>query len=171
MINFKKLLIFITMMSVSIGSIAAPVNMPWSVIAGPITSKVALNQTVSTASATLFDSSNAILATGSISDFKLSPLGSIIAGLFTSDAGTYTFSGSIASIQVFSANGGFVSSGFTGDSGDVDFGSISVTPGFSFLGLSGDTLDFTPVPVPAAVWLFGSALIALFGVRRSKASA
>jgi hypothetical protein len=171
MINLRKLLILISIMSVSFGSVAAPVSMPWSVIAGPITSTVALDQTVSTASATLFDSSNAVLATGSISDFKLSPLGSIIAGLFTSDAGTYTFSGSIASIQVFNAVGGFVVSGFTGDSGDVDYGSISVTPGSSSLNLSGDTLDFTPVPVPAAVWLFGSALVSLVGVRRSKTSA
>ncbi len=171
MINFKKLLILITMMSVSLGSVAAPVDMQWSVIAGPITSTVGLDQTVSTVSATLFDGDDAILATGSISDFDLSPLGSIISGLFTSDAGTYTLAGKIASIQVFNAVGGFVFSGFTGDSGEVDFGAISVTPGSSSLDLSGDTLDFTPVPVPAAVWLFGSALIALTGVRRSKASA
>ena len=172
MISFKKLLILISIMSVSLGSVAAPVTMPWSVIAGPITSTVALQQNVSTVSATLFDGGNAVLATGSISDFVLEPLGSTIDGMFTSDAGTYTFSGEIASIQAFTANGGFVLSGFTGDSADVDFGFISVTPGISILGLSGDTLDFTPtpVPVPAAVWLFGSTLIALVGVRRSKAN-
>ena len=32
--------------------------------------------------------------------------------------------------------------------------------------LSGYTLDFVVVPVPAAVWLFGSGLVALFGMRR-----
>ncbi len=177
MINLRKLLILISIMSVSLGSVAAPVEMQWSVIAGPITSTVGLQQNVSTVSATLFDGGNAVLATGSISDFVLEPLGatnsvgSIISGLFTSDAGTYTFSGAIESIQAFTANGGFVFSGFTG-SGDIEFGAISVTPGSSSLDLSGNTLDFTAaVPVPAAVWLFGSALITLVGVRRSKASA
>lgn len=171
MINFKKLLILISMMSVSLGSVAAPVNMPWSVLAGPITSTVsAEGDTVSTVSATLFDSSNAILATGSISDFMLS-VSSTITGLFTSGAGTYTITGGITDIPVFNAGGVFVFSGFTGN-GDIDFGSISITPGSSSLDLSGETLDFTAVvPVPAAVWLFGSALIALVGVRRSKVSA
>jgi hypothetical protein len=143
--------------------------MPWSVIAGPITSTVsAQGDTVSTVSATLFDGSNAILATGSISDFMLS-VGSTITGLFTSGAGTYNITGDIVTIDAFFTGGGFVFSGFTGNS-DINFGSISITPGSSSLDLSGDTLDFTPVPVPAAVWLFGSALIALTGFRRSKAS-
>lgn len=167
MINFKKLLLLITMMSISFGSMAAHTTAPWSVLAGPITSTVsAEGDTVTTASATLFDNSNAIVATGSISDFMLS-VGSTITGLFTSGAGTYAITGEIATIPFFTAGGGFVFSGFTANS-DIKFGSISITPGSSSLDLSGDTLDFTPVPVPAAVWLFGSALIALVGVRRSK---
>jgi hypothetical protein len=89
--------------------------------------------------------------------------------LFTSGAGTYNITGDIVTIDAFFTGGGFVFSGFTGNS-DINFGSISITPGSSSLDLSGDTLDFTPVPVPAAVWLFGSALIALTGFRRSKAS-
>jgi len=31
-------------------------------------------------------------------------------------------------------------------------------------------LDFSPVPIPAAVWLFGSGLIGLLGVARRKQS-
>ncbi len=171
MINFKKLLLLMTMMSISFGSMAAHTTAPWSVIAGPITSTIlAQGDTVSTVSATLRDGSNAILATGSISDFALD-VGSIINGLFTSDAGTYTITGAITAIDFFNNTGtGFVFSGFTGDS-NIDFGSISVTPGSSSLNLSGSSFVFTPVPIPAAVWLFGSALITLVGVRRSKASA
>ena len=31
-------------------------------------------------------------------------------------------------------------------------------------------LDFSPVPIPAAVWLFGSGLLGLIGVARRKKS-
>ena len=62
--------------------------------------------------------------------------------------------------------------GLMSDSDNI--GSIVFT---DFNGLSGDTIGVddivfanTTVPVPAAVWLFGSGLIGLIGVARRKKS-
>ena len=40
-----------------------------------------------------------------------------------------------------------------------------------FTGTFGSTEDISPVPVPAAAWLFGSALLGFFGFSRKKANA
>ena len=60
--------------------------------------------------------------------------------------------------------------------GEIDLGSIFTAPeanayAVRFTGFTGLELviDVTPVPVPAAVWLFGSGLIGLVGVARRKA--
>ena len=51
--------------------------------------------------------------------------------------------------------------------------SVAPPSGWSIAGWNSLEVNTTPVPVPAALWLFGSALIGLVGVRRklSKASA
>ena len=77
--------------------------------------------------------------------------------------------------------------GFTPTKGDeftfLNFGSKSgdfssiIVPGFSsaayteIVGPNSLTLEFNqaaPVPIPAAVWIFGSGLIGLIGIRRRK---
>jgi hypothetical protein len=52
-----------------------------------------------------------------------------------------------------------------------DFGSACITPGSANIGGTGDcSLSVSPVPVPAAVWLFGSGLLGLIGISRRKNS-
>lgn len=48
--------------------------------------------------------------------------------------------------------------------------SISGTPGFD-IGTGGTLTPVSPVPLPAAFWFFGTALIGLFGVTRKRAGA
>ena len=54
------------------------------------------------------------------------------------------------------------------DNNFSDFGSACITPGTMNIAGSGDCsmLSVTPVPVPAAVWLFASGLLGLAGVAR-----
>jgi hypothetical protein len=48
-----------------------------------------------------------------------------------------------------------------------DFGSACITPGSANVSGSGDcSISVNPVPVPAAIWLFGSGLAGLIGVSR-----
>jgi hypothetical protein len=50
-----------------------------------------------------------------------------------------------------------------------DFNSACITPGSANIGGSGDcSVSVSPVPVPAAIWLFGSGLIGLTGVSRRR---
>ena len=53
-----------------------------------------------------------------------------------------------------------------------DFGSACITPGSANVSGTGNcSISVNPVPVPAAIWLFGSGLIGLTGViRRNKAA-
>ena len=60
--------------------------------------------------------------------------------------------------------------------GEVNFGSVFTVPESNFYAITFDgfggfevVVDVSPVPVPAAVWLFGSGLIGLVGVARRKA--
>jgi hypothetical protein len=54
----------------------------------------------------------------------------------------------------------------------IDFGSACLTPGGANISGTGDcSVSVNPVPVPAAIWLFGSGLIGLIGVSRRKATA
>lgn len=53
-----------------------------------------------------------------------------------------------------------------------DFNSACITPGSANISGSGDcSVSLNPVPVPAAMWLFGSGLIGLMGIGRRKAAA
>ena len=160
----SKTIMLSFLLMISMGAMAAPVMMDWQVVAGPVTSgPTSVGGIVTTTSATLFDENNAVLATGEIGDFQLSN-GAPITGVFTSGAGSYSILGFIDTIEIF--NSGVFN--FTGieANGDIALGSISVDPGSSSLNLSGASLDFTPVPIPAAIWLFGSAVIGLFGYKR-----
>lgn len=81
-----------------------------------------------------------------------------------------------ASLGVFNFLGAdlFVNqAGFDQNAGHVDiFGigeiaSLLIEPGLN-QALIFDNLNFSPVPVPAAVWLFGSGLVGLIGIARRK---
>jgi hypothetical protein len=49
----------------------------------------------------------------------------------------------------------------------ADFGSACITPGSANIGGTGDcSHSVSPVPVPAAIWLFGSGLVGLIGISR-----
>ena len=53
-----------------------------------------------------------------------------------------------------------------------DFASACLTPGGANIGGNGDcSVGINPVPVPAAVWLFGSGLLGLIGISRRRATA
>jgi len=54
-------------------------------------------------------------------------------------------------------------------SGIGDIASVLIEPGLNQT-LVIDNLNFSPVPIPAAAWLFGSGLIGLIGVARRKKS-
>jgi hypothetical protein len=61
--------------------------------------------------------------------------------------------------------------GFDSDFNAADFGSACITPGSANIGGTGDcSVSVSPVPVPAAVWLFGSGLVGLIGISRRKNS-
>lgn len=166
MINLKKALLLLTLMTASLGASAATTMMDWNVVAGPITSVVSPGGTVSTVEAKLFDSSNTEIASGSIDDFNLT-LGSAITGFFTGAAGTYSIIGNIIDFPVITVVSGFAFYGITAD-GDINSGSVVMAPGSSSLNLAGSSINFTAVPVPAAAWLFGSGLIGLVAVARRR---
>ena len=94
----------------------------------------------------------------------------------TGDLTVSAFDVSGASLGVFNFLGTdlFVNqAGFDQKAGHVDiFGigeiaSLLIEPGLN-QALIFDNLNFSPVPVPAAVWLFGSGLIGLIGFARRK---
>lgn len=59
--------------------------------------------------------------------------------------------------------------GLDSNNNALDFQLGCITPGSANVGGSGDcSTGVSPVPVPAAVWLFGSGLIGLVGVARKK---
>ena len=52
-----------------------------------------------------------------------------------------------------------------------DFSSGCITPGSANISGTGDcSVSVNPVPVPAAIWLFGSGLVGLIGISRRKQS-
>ena len=57
--------------------------------------------------------------------------------------------------------------GFDSDNNAPDFQSGCITPGTANIAGSGDC-SVSPVPVPAAAWLFGSGLIGIAGLARRK---
>ena len=96
------------------------------------------------------------------------------------DSGAGTLTGSNGSLAI---DGDFVIAaicslcGNVWTGGDIDYGSELTVPGADtyaivFDGISGFelTADLSPVPVPGAVWLFGSGLLGLVGVARRKKS-
>jgi predicted extracellular nuclease len=57
--------------------------------------------------------------------------------------------------------------GFDSDFNASDFGSACITPGSANISGTGDcSVSVSPVPVPAAVWLFGTGLVGLIGMAR-----
>jgi hypothetical protein len=61
--------------------------------------------------------------------------------------------------------------GFDSNFNADDFGSACITPGSANISGSGDcSVSVSPVPVPAAIWLFGSGLVGLVGISRRKIS-
>lgn len=72
--------------------------------------------------------------------------------------------GGINTNDSFTTPGGFTSP--ITDHADYRVTFSSDTLAFS---LSGNTITVSQVPLPAAVWLFGSALISMVGVSRRKA--
>jgi hypothetical protein len=59
--------------------------------------------------------------------------------------------------------------GFDSNFNAGDFGSACITPGSANISGTGDcSISVSPVPVPAAVWLFGSGLVGLIGIGRRK---
>jgi len=98
---------------------------------------------------------------------------------FANPAGDLTVSAfdvSGASLGVFNFLGTdlFVNqAGFNQKAGHVDISGIGeiasllIEPGLD-QALIFDNLNFSPVPIPAAVWLFGSGLIGLIGIARRK---
>ena len=167
MINIKKALLLLTLLTASFNASAAMTSLEWSVVAGPITSGVSPGGTVSTVEAKLFDSSNTEIASGTIGDFNLTA-GSTITGFFTGTAGTYSVIGDIIDFPVITVVSGFAFYGITADGNINNGGSVVMAPGSSSLNLAGTTIDFTAVPVPAAAWLFGSGLIGLVAVSRRR---
>ena len=49
-----------------------------------------------------------------------------------------------------------------------DFGSGCITPGTANIAGTGDCSSLSAVPLPAAVWLFGSGLLGLIGIARQR---
>ena len=94
----------------------------------------------------------------------------------TGDLTVSAFDVSGASLGVFNFMGtdlfvnqaGFnQNAGHVGISGIGEIASLLIEPGLN-QALIFDNLNFSPVPVPAAVWLFGSGLIGLIRVARRK---
>lgn len=56
----------------------------------------------------------------------------------------------------------------TSSSHYLGFAANSVSGGNTFLGIDGVSISTTTVPIPAAIWLFGSGLLALVGISRRK---
>ena len=59
-----------------------------------------------------------------------------------------------------------ITSDMVGD--NLTFGFVAVATANNGSGVFYDNLEFAPVPVPAAAWLFGSALIGLAGIKRKR---
>jgi len=53
----------------------------------------------------------------------------------------------------------------------LQFGFNTVNTEYDYSGVFYDNIIFSPVPVPAAVWLFGSGLLGLIGIARRKKAA
>ncbi|MFK8068985.1 MAG: LamG-like jellyroll fold domain-containing protein [Gammaproteobacteria bacterium] len=84
--------------------------------------------------------------------------------LIGSKAHSETYSGSAPSFAAIGArhlsNGNWAGYTFTGDIDDVQLYNSALS--------ANDIQNLSAVPVPAAVWLFGSALIGLLGIRRKR---
>jgi hypothetical protein len=97
-------------------------------------------------------------------DIVVNPFASVDKGV---DVGTGLSNGSQGTILSFESASGSITSG-----GPYDLMSVIVAFGLTDqtgVGFSG-LVQQTPVPVPAAVWLFGSGLLGLMGVIRKKAA-
>ena len=76
----------------------------------------------------------------------------------------------IAVLAVFECAAGVCSGAATGEAG-YTFGGMQTAPFLNAAPLFNGTGDVSAVPVPAAVWLFGSGLVGLAGVARRRKAA
>lgn len=80
-------------------------------------------------------------------------------------------SGSLSFIaNLLTANTGAFSAQYLLNLSDADLGASSTRQNYQLtLNLTGNVIAAAPVPVPGAVWLFGSAMLGMLGVNRRKA--
>ena len=110
------------------------------------------------------NSNGATLATSGASIYQGTIDGNVARTLWNPSTSFSTFSTGASSIDF-----GFPTREAAPESIDSNIGiliTFSLTPGDSVAFTS--NFDVVPVPVPAAVWLFGSGLLGLFGLSRRK---
>jgi hypothetical protein len=174
MINLKKLLILFALMSVSLGSNAAVIDLDFGMLSPGDSSNVTFEN-----------------ITAGMHDVELAfEIAGAPAGGVQAVGGTFTFGGPNGSIII---NGAELTSNIVGftpiginfqnvlggavavSSFDEQLlsGSYLITLNIEAFGTNADIdgqIDVAAVPLPAAVWLFGSALVGLIGLRRSDAT-
>jgi hypothetical protein len=86
----------------------------------------------------------------------------------TSTLGMFAEGGSGAGIDPSSEIGSLarLPNGIDTNLNSNDFGTGCITPGTANIAGTGDCSSLSAVPIPAAVWLFGSGLLGLIGVAR-----
>lgn len=132
--------------------------------------------TASTSVYSQFQSASVMIssAVGPISEIQPKATGSWYASMLLSGSGAGTYAGMVNANDDFGAetqmNGGLVDAAMYSFDG-AGSGAISEVLAFQF-DTSGSTIvlaEAAPIPVPAAVWLLGSGLLGLVGIRRRKA--
>ena len=107
----------------------------------------------------------ALLTTGTVQDFTFSPLLGSIPGFIT--IGGWSFQ--LDAVTVVDQTSGLILNG----SGVLTGNSFDATPArwsFSSVNTNDFSMTLAAVPVPAAVWLFGSGLLGLAGAARRKSA-
>jgi hypothetical protein len=164
---FRKFVVLFALAIVVQSANASVVPIDWRSASSPATFDLVSGLLVTSGPGDLFNTGagDTLIGHGQVADFTLA-IGETINAMFMSADGTTKYSalGVINTVTLVPL-GGFTFAGLT-STGEILGGSFSITPGSSSLDLYGATLDVTTVPVPAAVWLFGSALIGLFGANR-----
>ncbi len=165
--NIKKLLILFALMCVSLGASAAHIVHPFIGTLGPVTPGNPDSLVISEpfAAGTVNDIFPFIVDTGGQPSNAGASATSLT--LFALDIPDFTFALSDALGDVFFTS--FVGSGESvviENIADGNYGLWFKGTAASGGGIVTGVVALTAVPIPAAVWLFGSALVGLFGVRR-----
>ncbi len=166
MVNLRKLLILLALMSVSLGASAVVIH-PFMGTLGPVVpgSPDSLVIAESFAPGMVDDIFTFVIDTGG----QASSAGASATSLelFALDIPDFTFALSDSTGAILYTS--FVGSGESVVIDPVADGSYGLWlkgTASSGGGLVTGVVALTAVPIPAAVWLFGSALVGLFGVRR-----